>query len=196
MAGLTNLAGSSAYNGKMSLMIDVRNYTELETLRDGTPVTIRAIQCGDSGSILAAFNRLDRESVYTRFFTYKKGLTDAELKSFTDVNFDHVVALVVTKRAEDGEVLIGGGRYCSEDALHASQRAELAFITEDGYRGRGIASLILRHLILIGRDQGLLQLEADVLAQNQAMLAVFKRSGLSMSQRRDGNVIHVTLSFP
>ena len=180
----------------MSLVIEVRNYTELETLRDGTPVTIRAIQGGDSGSILAAFNRLDRESVYTRFFTYKKGLTDAELKSLTDVNFDHVVALVVTKRTEDGEVLIGGGRYCSEDALHASQRAELAFITEDGYRGRGIASLILRHLILIGRDQGLLQLEADVLAQNQAMLAVFKRSGLSMSQRCDGNVIHVTLSFP
>ena len=177
-------------------MIDVRNYTALETLGDGTPVTIRAIQCGDSGNILAAFCRLDRESVYTRFFTYKKGLTDAELKSLTDVNFDHVVALVVTKRTEDGEALIGGGRYCSEVALHASQRAELAFITEAGYRGRGIASLILRHLILIGRDQGLLQLEADVLAQNQAMLAVFKRSGLPMRQARDGNVIHVTLSFP
>jgi hypothetical protein len=55
-------------------VIDVRNYTALETLRDGTPVTIRAIQRGDSDRILAAFNHLDRESVYTRFFTYKKGL--------------------------------------------------------------------------------------------------------------------------
>jgi hypothetical protein len=106
----------------MSPVIDVRNYTALETLRDGTPVTIRAIQRGDSDRILAAFNHLDRESVYTRFFTYKKGLTDAELTDLTDVNFDHVVALVVTKQTEDGELLMGGGRYCSEVALHASQR--------------------------------------------------------------------------
>jgi RimJ/RimL family protein N-acetyltransferase len=106
-----------------------------------------------------------------------------------------VVALVVTTRTGEDENLIGGGRYCSEVALHGSQRAELAFITDNDYRGRGIASLILRHLILIGRDQGLLSFEADVLAQNQAMLAVFQRSGLLMKQRREGNVVHVTLSL-
>ena len=59
-------------------MIDARKYTAAETLRDRTPVTIRAIRRDDSNRILAAFDRLDRESVYTRFFTYKKGLADAE----------------------------------------------------------------------------------------------------------------------
>jgi len=176
-------------------VIDARNYTASESLRDGTPVTIRAIRREDSNRILAAFDRLDRESVYTRFFTYKKGLADAELKNLTDVDFDHVIALVVTTRTGDHETLIGGGRYCSEAVLRGSQSAELAFITDNDYRGRGIASLILRHLILIGRGQGLLWFEADLLAQNQAMLAVFERSGLSMKQRREGNVVHVTLSL-
>ena len=176
-------------------MIDARKYTASEILRDGTPVTIRAICREDSNRILTAFNHLDRESVYTRFFTYKKGLADAELKNLTDVNFDHVMALVVMTRTGDHESLIGGGRYCSEVALHGSQSAELAFMTGNDYRGRGIASLVLRHLILIGRDQGLLWFEADVLAQNQAMLAVIRGSGLAMEQRRDGNVVHVTLSL-
>jgi hypothetical protein len=34
-----------------------------------------------------------------------------------------------------------------------------------------------------------------VLAENQLMLAVFRRSGLPMKQRREGNVLHVTLSL-
>jgi RimJ/RimL family protein N-acetyltransferase len=175
--------------------MDARNYTASETLRDGTPVTVRAIRRDDSNRILTAFDRLDRESVYTRFFTYKKGLADAELRNLTDVNFDHVSALVVMTRTGDDETLIGGGRYCTEAKQHDSQSAELAFITDNNYRGLGVASLVLRHLILIGRNQGLLWLEADVLAQNQAMLAVFRGSGLAMKLRREGNVVHVTLSL-
>jgi GNAT superfamily N-acetyltransferase len=176
-------------------VIDARKYTAAETLRDRTPVTIRAIRCDDRNRILAAFDRLDRESVHNRFFTYKKGLADAELKNLTDVNFGHVIALVVMTRTGDDETLIGGGRYCSEVTLHGSQSTELAFITDNDYRGRWIASLVLRHLILIGRNQGLLWFEADVLAQNQAMLPVFRGSGLAIKQRREGNVVHITLSL-
>ena len=104
-----------------------------------------------------------------------------------------MVALVVTANAGDIETLIGGGRYCSEAPLRGAQSAELAFITANDYRGRGVAGLILKHLMLIGRAQGLSRLEADVLAQNQAMLAVFRRSGLQMKQRREGSVVHVVL---
>ena len=176
-------------------MIDARNYAASETLRDGTPVTVRAIRRGDCSGILAAFERLDRESVYTRFFTYKKELSDADLRGLTDVDFDHVVALVVTREKGGIETLMGGGRYCSEVPLQGAQSAELAFITANDYQGRGIARLILKYLVLIGRDQGLLRFEADVLAQNQAMLTVFRHSGLALKQQREGSVVHVVLSL-
>jgi RimJ/RimL family protein N-acetyltransferase len=176
-------------------MIDSRNYTAAERLRDGTSVTVRTIRPEDSKGILDAFGGLDRESIYTRFFTFKKKLTDVELRQLTDIDFEHVVALVVTTGAGEAEKLVGGGRYCSEAPLQTSRSAELAFITADEYRGCGIASLVLRHLVKIGRDQGLLQFEADVLAQNQAMLTVLNRSGLVIRQRREANVLHVRLSL-
>lgn len=176
-------------------MTDTRNYMVAETLRDGTSVAVRAIRADDSSAILAAFGGLNRESIYTRFFTYKKDLTETELRQLADIDFEHVVALVVTTGTGEGEKLVGGGRYCSEAPLATSRSAELAFITADEYRGRGIASLVLRHLVKIGRDQGLLQFEADVLAQNQAMLAVLSRSGLAIRQRREANVLHVYLSL-
>ncbi len=78
-------------------MIDTRTYSAPDKLKDGTPVTVRAIRAGDRDAIAAAFSKLDRNSVYTRFFSYKKQLTEAELRQLTEVDFEHVVALVVVE---------------------------------------------------------------------------------------------------
>jgi RimJ/RimL family protein N-acetyltransferase len=173
--------------------MDARSYSAGETLKDGTPVTVRAIRREDAGTILQAFRHLDRESVYRRFFSPKKELSPAELEQLTDVDFNRVVALMVTKAGENGEVLIGGGRYARDDP--ASGAAEIAFMTDGAHRGLGIASLILKHLVRIAREAGLSRFDGEVLAENQPMLAVFRRSELPMQLRRDGSVIHVTLSL-
>jgi RimJ/RimL family protein N-acetyltransferase len=174
-------------------MMDPQNYTASETLKDGTPVTIRAIRHDDGNTILDAFKNLDRDSVYRRFFSPKKDLTAAELEQLTEVDFNQVVALVVTAQGRDGDILIGGGRY-ARDGM-GSDSAELAFTTDSNYRGGGIATLILRHLVRIAREAGVSRFEADVLAENQPMLAVFRHSGLPMQLRRDGGVLRVTLSL-
>jgi RimJ/RimL family protein N-acetyltransferase len=173
--------------------MDPRHYVASETLKDGTLVAIRAIRLDDADALLKAFNNLDRESVYRRFFRPKKELTDDELAQLTDVDFSRVVALLVTKQTGEGEVLMGGGRFAADD--RGSGQAEVAFVTGGNYRGLGIASLILRHLARIAQDTGVTRFEADVLAENQPMLAVFRRSGLPMQLGRDGGVLHVTLAL-
>ena len=77
-------------------MVDFSNYLARETLKDGTEVTVRAIRPDDGPAILEAFRALDAESIYRRFFSPKKELSDAELKQLTDVDFQSVMALVVT----------------------------------------------------------------------------------------------------
>ena len=175
-------------------MIDPSTYLAKETLKDGTEVTIRAIQPADSASVLEGFKNLDRDAIYRRFFSLKKELSDAEVKQLTDVDFSQVVALVVTIETGKGETLIAGGRYAVENP-ETSQAAELAFLTDEAYRGRGIAGLLLRHLIRLAQKAGISRLEADVLADNHPMLVVFRRSGLPMRQQREGSVIHLTLDL-
>jgi RimJ/RimL family protein N-acetyltransferase len=176
-------------------MVDPRNYYAQETLKDGTPVTIRAIRKDDKESIHNAFRALDREAVYRRFFTPKQDLTDPELDQVINVDFSQVVALVATvSRADDEEIVVGDGRYVA-DKERKPERAELGFLIAEPYRGRGIATLLLRHLARIAHHAGLSAFEADVLAYNAPMLALFERSGLPISRRREGNIIHVTLSL-
>jgi RimJ/RimL family protein N-acetyltransferase len=176
------------------MAIDPRNYLAKEILEDGTEITIRAIQPEDRSSVLEAFKGLDREAVYRRFFSPKKELTDAELKGLTDVDFARVVALVATTRTDKGNTLIAGGRYAVDDLEHP-RSAELAFLTGEAYRGRGLAGLLLKHLEKLAADAGLERFEAEVLAENRPMLAVFKRSGLPMRRQQEAGTVHVTLSL-
>jgi len=48
---------------------------------------------------------------------------------------------------------------------------------------------------LLAQAAGLSRFVADVLADNEPMLNVFRQSGLALTQRREGNVIHVTLTL-
>ena len=88
--------------------------------------------------------------------------------------------------------MIGGARYYVVEP----GKAEIAFGLVDEYQGKGIGSALIRHLATIGREAGLQELVAEVLSDNLPMLRVFERSGLAMSARREGAVVHVTLRFP
>ena len=76
--------------------MDARSYSVEETLKNGTAVRIRGVRADDKKRISEAFRNLETESIYKRFFQYKKGLTDEELKAATEVDFENEVALMVT----------------------------------------------------------------------------------------------------
>ena len=114
----------------------------------------------------------------------------------TGADFEQAVALLVTIDAGEDEVVIGGASYFVSGSVAATGRsAELAFTVEEDFQSRGIGSLLMRHIIAIARVKGLDQLEADVLSRNRPMLNVFRRCGLPMAVRHDGDVIHVILSL-
>ena len=177
-------------------MSNAQDYHVAEKLKDGTAVTIRAIRPDDKDRIVEAFKNLESESVYTRFFRHKSELTDEELKTITEVDFENTVALVVTIPADGGnETIIGAGRYVLYDPPNPLRSAEIAFTVEEDYQGQGIASRILGHLIQIAQEKGVSQFEAEVLSENRAMLAVFTRSGLPMKKSLEEGGLHVTLSL-
>jgi len=165
------------------------------TLRNGLEVTVRDVRSDDRDRLVRAFRGLERQTVYTRFFRYVDAPTEAQLKRATEFDSKRESALVVTIGRGADEVIIGGGRYVATPSEGGARAAEVAFLVEEDYQGLGIAGLLLRHLVEIGRARGLTRLEADVLTENGSMLRVFKRSGLPMRQRREGGVVHIELTL-
>ena len=179
-------------NATTATETNLQDFAAIHVLPNGISILIRAVRPDDKERLRVAFSELERASIYTRFFGYRKELTEAELEQATHVDFDRVVALWAAIDSGGAEIIIGGGRYV-ESASGAG--AEVAFAVEEDYQGQGIASCLLRHLVRIARSKGLVQFEADVLPTNRAMLAVFARSGLPMRQQSARDVIHITLSL-
>jgi len=164
-------------------------------LKNGLEVTIRPIRPDDRDRLVRAFRNLDRESVYTRFFRYVTELSADDLRRATDTDPEREVALVVTLGNGADETIIAGGRYVIASEAAGVRTAEIAFTVEEDYQGLGLAGTILRHLIDIARARGVAFFEADVLADNRAMLRVFARTGLPVQQRREGGVVNVRISL-
>jgi GNAT superfamily N-acetyltransferase len=176
-------------------MIDAANYDEIVTLKNGMRVKIRSIRPDDKSRLAAAFQNLDPASIYTRFFHHKKMLTEEELKSATEIDFENTVALVVTTGEGEHETIIGAGRYVVIEETGKSCSAEVAFTIEEDYHRQGMARMLLQHLASIAREKGLSRFVAEVLPENRGMLTVFSRSGLPMETQHGGDAVHVTLSL-
>jgi RimJ/RimL family protein N-acetyltransferase len=176
-------------------MIDAANYDQVATLKNGIKVRIRSIRPDDKKRLVEAFKNLDSESIYTRFFYHKKMLTEAELRSATELDFENAVALVVTTGEGEHETIIGAGRYVVIDEIDKLRSAEVAFAIEEDYHRQGMARILLQHLASIAREKGLSRFVAEVLPENSGMLTVFSRSGLPMKTEHGGDAVHVTLSL-
>ena len=160
-------------------------------LRDGRPVEVRALKPGDRDGLVAAAGRSSGETLALRVFSPKRGFSEKEIEYYTHVDFVSHVALVAAVAEAGKPLIVGGGRYI----VAQPGRAEVAFTVEDAHQGRGIASLLLRHLVTIARAAGLKELFAEVLPGNAPMLKVFERSGLVVSRKREDGAVHVTLQL-
>lgn len=169
-------------------------YEKPLTLKNGMQVTLRAIRSDDKQRLRDAFAKLETSTIYTRFFGYKKQLSDAELVQATEIDFHSTVALLVTTGDGSSETVIGAGRYVAAPG-QMPESAEIAFTVEEDFHGLGIASLLLTSLAEIARENGLKRFEAEVLPGNAAMLVVFRKSGLAMRQSLGDGAVHVTLDL-
>jgi len=84
-------------------------------------------------------------------------------------------------------------RLATGDAAAAA--AEISFTIEEDFQGQGLAGKLLQHLATLARAQGIRRFVAETLLANQAMLAVFRRSGLPMQRRTVDGVVHVSLDL-
>ena len=169
--------------------MDAAKYSAAEILRDGSRIEVRALKPTDGSELQAAVGRMSDESIHRRFFALKRHFTEREIDFYLNVDFVNHVALVAVMNVKGRELLVGGGRYI----VMQPGVAEVAFSIDDPHQGRGIGTLLVRHLALIAREAGLRELVAEVLPSNAPMLSVFKKAGLGMTTKREGDVVLVRL---
>jgi RimJ/RimL family protein N-acetyltransferase len=172
-------------------MSDIANYTARELLSDSSQIEVRALRREDEADMLAAVGKTGAQSLQRRFFVMKRHFSDKERSFFMNIDFKDHVALVALAEEGDRKVIIGGGRYI----VFEPGRAEMAFVVVDAWQGRGVGSILMRHLVKIASEAGLQELTAEVLPENAAMLKVFAKFGFKPLSRRDPQTMHLALKL-
>ncbi|MEV4413913.1 GNAT family N-acetyltransferase [Catellatospora sp. NPDC049609] len=157
-------------------------------LADGATVHLRPITPEDADAVVAMHSRFSERTRYLRYFSPYPRIPARDLHRF--VNVDHVdrEAFVVAA----GERLVAVGRY--ERLGVGAHEAEVAFVVEDAYQGRGVGSVLLEHLSAAAAEAGITRFVAEVLPENGTMLRVFTDAGYEVTRRYADGV--VTLTFP
>ena len=141
--------------------------------------------------MLAAVDQTNAESLRRRFFVTKRKFSEQEKAFFLHVDFVGHVALVATVDDRGRHPIIGGARYIVTEP----GKAEVAFIVIDSCQGKGIGTMLTRHLINLARAAGLKVLMAEILHENVAMSEVLGKCGFRASPSPDPQVIHLTLTL-
>ena len=86
------------------------------------------------------------------------------------------------------------GRYegtAGADGAPVDGPAEIAFVVRDDHQGRGLGSILLEHLAAAARERGVRRFEAEVLAENNQMVRVFRDAGYQVSRAFEEGVVHL-----
>jgi RimJ/RimL family protein N-acetyltransferase len=171
---------------------DLGSFPKPVGLRNGSSVNFRPIRLDDEDRMLALFHRFSPRTVYLRFHQVLKEMSREDVRRFCTVDYDSSFALVATVESAGGEKIIAVGRYAR---IPRHDAAEIAFVVEDPFQGKGLGTHLLHHLALIAREHGISVFEAEVLAQNQDMLRVLKDSGYHMAQELESGVCRAILDI-
>ncbi len=153
---------------------------------DGGTVHLRSIVPSDADALVAFHAGLSQRTRYLRYFSTYPRIPERDLFRFTHVDHHDRVALV----CELGGQIIAVGRY---ERTPGSDEAEVAFVVADAQQGRGIGSVLLEHLAAAARESGIRRFTAVVLAENTAMMHVFRDAGYEVARHLEFG--EVTLEF-
>jgi len=148
------------------------DFREPHVLADGTRVVLRHIRPDDGPELRKAFERLSPESRYRRFFGGVGRLSEAALRYLTCVDCHDHVAIVATGESPDLKTEPGLGVARFVRLADDPTVAEAAVTVVDDAQQKGLGRLLSITLARAAVERGIHTFRAEVLADNQPMVAI------------------------
>ena len=172
-------------------------YVSCWTMQDGTQVSIRPIRPEDEPLFVKFHETLSDRSVYLRYFSSLsliRRVAHERLLRICFGDYDREMVLVAehTDPATGEHRLMGVGRM---NKLHSRNEAEVAALVSDQYQRRGLGYELLRRVVQVARDEKIALVSAEMLPDNVAMRAVFKRLGFDIRMDEDLTSLRATLEL-
>ena len=151
-----------------------------DTLSDGTHVIVRPITAKDAQLERQFIERLSPESRRLRFLGQIGEPSDEMVRRFVTIDYDRDMAFVALVHRDNETREIGVSRY---GRGADGKSCECAVTVSDEWRHRGLATLLMRHLIDFARAHGVRSMVSYDAIENTEMRTLAE--GLGFERRTD-----------
>ena len=163
-------------------------------LTDRSTVHVRQIVPEDEPLLHEAVEAMSERTVYFRFFSPIKRMSDALAHRLAVVDYNDRFALVATTHRPSGkERIVGVARY---DRVPKADVAEVAVAVIDEYQRRGLGGALLSILAKVGREHRIKTFTLIVLPENRQMLGLLKKMGWIHLAKLTGGLYEITFDLP
>jgi acetyltransferase len=167
------------------------------TMKDGSVVTIRPIRPEDEPAMVRFHETLSERSVYLRYFhlmNLEQRVTHERLTRICFIDYTREMALVAERidpKTGQSEILAVGRMM----KLFGTDDAEIAVLVSDHWQGRGLGKELLARLLIIGRDEKLTKLTADILPDNRDVMRICEKLGFTLKHSLDDEVVRAEFAL-
>ena len=162
-------------------------------LADGTTVEIRLADPADFDAVKAMHEAMSPDNTYMRFFNLSRLAAETEAQRICRDSRPGRVALLALAADE----VVGCASYDTLNCpAEGGTMAEVAFAVSDRMHHRGIATLLLEHLVSFARAHQIGAFTAETLSENTPMLKVFADAGLPVQRHYEDGVVEMTFPLP
>jgi acetyltransferase len=160
-------------------------------MKDGGEVMIRPIRPEDEPMMVKFHATLSERTVYLRYFhlmNLEQRTQHDRLTRICFIDYDREMALVAERNGE----ILGVGRMTK---IHGAKEAEVAVVVSDQWQGKGVGKELLARLLIVGGDEKLTKLTADILPDNRDVMRICEKLGFSLKHSLDDEVVRAEFTL-
>ncbi|MFP4418970.1 MAG: GNAT family N-acetyltransferase [Desulfococcaceae bacterium] len=155
-------------------------------------IRFRAIRPSDEEEMRRLFYRFSPEAIRFRYFAPIREMPHDRMQEYVNVDYQRTLSVVGLDEAAAPGRIIAEGRFMREPDRPS---AEIAFLVDEDYQGRGIGSFLYRMLARLARDRGIRRFTAAILSTNRKMLAVIERGPFPVTAELSEGVYAVAIEL-
>ena len=155
---------------------------------------LRSIQPEDEPRLHEAVASMSERTVYFRFFSPIKRMSDALAHRLAVVDYNDRFALVATThKPSSKERIVGVARY---DRAPQTDVAEVAVAVIDEFQRRGLGGVLLAELARVAKTHGISTFQLIVLPENREMLGLLRKMGWIHQAKLAGGLYEISFELP
>jgi acetyltransferase len=182
---------------KLAIRPYPNRYVSMWTMKDGAEVLIRPIRPEDEPQMVKFHETLSERSVYLRYFhlmNLSQRVAHERLTRICFIDYDREMALAAERRnPTTGENEILGVARLTR--VLGTNDAEVAVLVSDQFHGRGLGKELLARLMIVGADEKLSALKADILPDNHDVMRICEKLGFTLHHSVEDEVVKAEFRF-